>query len=281
MRKNSGVTLTLLIFLLSAQALSNQSQVITVGVEEVKVGPYLESVLGVQTVMVRGHNGVIRPLIQGYRLEWGDSFLTGAQGSMRLTFDQNTQVLITPESYITVELEKDGQGFIGTPFLKLHQGDIRVLVKPQNHEKTEVISPRRHRFIIGTSSLILGVQGTDFIVTADSKHSEVYVLSGVVDAGRGLKPIDLESENTQAITSGQMTRSTRGIVATPEPYLINPYLKAFHGKFPLLLDLWRLAIVDAQSGRLDTKFEKARLDQMHEVKNNKKRLLKINPLQVR
>src|SRR4051812_34564389 len=75
-------------------------------VEEVEVGPFLETVIGVKTVLIRGKQGDVRVVLEGRQLEFGDSFLTGPKGFIRIAFEQGAQVLIPPESHVTIRQEK-------------------------------------------------------------------------------------------------------------------------------------------------------------------------------
>ncbi len=250
----------------------------SVKVEDIDVGPFLETVIGVKSVLVRNKRGEVRVLLEGHQLQFGDAFLTGPTGFVRVAFEQGAQALIPPESHIVISQVKNGQGFIGTPMLEVQRGEVRILVEQRYLKKSAEIYPRKHRFIVRTPSALVGVRGTDFVVFASPNRSVIHTMTGVVDIANGLKPNNLELEDVVSVPGAYGARVIKGIPDKAEHYVMTQYIKEFNKKYPFMESMWKAAAHDSKTGRVALKFVKAREQKTKELNQLRKENTRLNEM---
>ncbi len=130
---------------------------------------YVVSVKG-KTEIMRDHNS-LQPGI-GTEVFGKDTVITGHDGKVRILFIDNSMVNIGPDS--DIDLSK----YILTPserdvLLSMVRGKIRFLVSN--------LSTVVNTYTITTTTAIIGVRGTDFVVDASQKDTtEVYLMKGKV-----------------------------------------------------------------------------------------------------
>lgn len=131
---------------------------------------YVVSVKGKAEIM-RDHNS-IQPDI-GAEVFWNDTVITGHDGKVRILFIDNSMVNIGTDSDIAISK------YTLTPternvLLSMVKGKIRFLVSK--------LSAVLNTYTITTTTAIIGVRGTDFVVDASQKDTtEVYIMKGKVE----------------------------------------------------------------------------------------------------
>lgn len=139
--------------------------------------PMQGSAFPVNVSYVRGQAWLIipgqleRPLVQGMKLDAGQSIRTGEASSVSLGFGDGVNTVLPSDSYCTLDQAQKH----GAPQLMLQRGEAESYVPKRGmpYNSFEVITPQG----------VLGVRGTHFRVRIDSpQSSQVEVLNGRVVA---------------------------------------------------------------------------------------------------
>jgi hypothetical protein len=220
----------------------------------------LTSLEDIQSVMVRNEDGSVRKVSPGEALRNGDSFQTGTSGTARISFHEGSEVLVGQDTIVTIGEQyataTPGTSPVMVPEVKVEKGEVRAMVNRESDIQTR---PKASwfRFFVRTPSAVLGVRGTDFVVSVDSpQNMEVHTLSGEVDAAAD--PRALRSFQAMAVPAGSFSNLYQGkegrAVNRPRSFDMNEFLSNFHSRHPKLEKLWKGAVDDRRTGRLLERF---------------------------
>lgn len=134
------------------------------------------SALPVEVVFVQGSvTGSRGPLAAGMVLQQGDSFDTGAGGSLTLRFADGALAVFAPQTRATLGLVRETPfGGVRATRIDLEQGGVETTVTP--------LRAPASRFDIRTPRVVTAVRGTRFRVAQDAQASRHEVLEGRVAA---------------------------------------------------------------------------------------------------
>lgn len=152
--------------------------------------------------------GMSRPLQSGMSISTGDAIETGVDGSARVVFADQSELIIKPESLVIFDRYSrfEDSGMVDTS-LRLERGEIRTYVRPR--------SEGRGRFIINTPSAAAAVRGTRFDVEVDAEE----VTRNIVHDGA--VALSAEGEE-QLVAAGQVSTATPGSPPTPPREILPP-----------------------------------------------------------
>jgi hypothetical protein len=233
-----------LLALLTAFGLANHSA----RADDADIGPLLETLDGAPSAEVHTADGQVRSVQQGEELEYGDELLTG-QASARVAYSDGSQVLLA--SGAAAKLQKSE--------LNLEEGEARTIVEPaaQNPNTNTGGQPPPHKFIIRTRTAVIGVRGTDFVVSSQGSQTSVHTVDGVVDIAGD--EASLRQGRGQSVAPGQYSEANgSGPPSPPQKYDVSKYLGSFHQRHPRLAALHEAAKSDASNGRLKQRFQQLR-----------------------
>jgi hypothetical protein len=212
------------------------------------VGPVLESLDGAESAQVTGPDGQIHEVTQGEELEYGDE-LAPTPAAARIVFEDGTQVLLPAQTGAVV---RPGE-------VEIREGEVRALVEPAGTTggNPALGQPAPHKFLIRTRTAVLGVRGTDFLVSSKGDETSVHTVDGVVDIARD--ETSLRSGQGQRVAPGEFSEASSTRAPTPAAkYDVTKYLNDYHQRHPRLARLHEAARQDAQSGHLKRRFQQLR-----------------------
>ncbi len=172
----------------------------------------LESIEGGKTVtLMRG--GKKKDVGKGVGIFPGESIQTGPKVSAVLRYPDESKVMIAFDTqYQVEELEE------GTQWNRLKYGSVRGII-----QKAVNADSHKPKFLIRTKSAVIGVRGTDFVMSQPIKGAaQVHTLEGVVDVGKD--PLTVMSGKGVPLTEGQFVTSIPGGISTPESFNTKNYL---------------------------------------------------------
>ncbi|MEK6704977.1 MAG: FecR family protein [Bdellovibrionota bacterium] len=147
---------------------------ISASASDVKALPTIISFGGTGPVIIRV-KGMRTEAKPGSILQYGSKIETGPDNSVTIQYPDGTLMAI--HSGTIVEIKEQTQKM---QWNEVHTGQIRALV---NTEKIIKQAQKRPKFLIKTKSAVLGVRGTDFVVSVDptGMNTKVHTLDGIVD----------------------------------------------------------------------------------------------------
>ncbi len=116
-----------------------------------------------EVVLYPQAGGMSQSLRAGMTVRTGDAVETGMDGSVRVLFADQSEMMIKPESLVIFDRYSrfEESGMVDTS-LRLERGEIRTYVRPKPEG--------RGRFIINTPSAAAAVRGTRFDVEVDAEE---------------------------------------------------------------------------------------------------------------
>jgi len=228
------------------------------GPEEVESGPLLVSLEDIGGVSVLSPDGKVRVARAGDALEFGDSFQTGEKGSARLAFEKGVQVLCPPGVILRLDQESIAgpSGGIDVPMVEVVQGEVRLLVESAPAASGDAAEPtvsRPLKLVVRTKATVMGVRGTDFLVSVTDDHTILRMVSGTVEAAPDSRALGLgHSVKAAPLESAEFVQGRP--LPTPEHYEAAAELREFHDRHPPLEGMWNAAVRDAKSQRLRPQF---------------------------
>lgn len=136
----------------------------------------LEAVTG-EVMLYPAAGGTPRPVSTGDVVQFGDALETGADGSARIHFADQSDVLLKPSSLLVVTryrrfLDQPGE----RTELRLERGNIRNRVTPLTSDEAS--------FEVYTPGAVAAVRGTEYYLGVDgAETTRNEVISGQVDVG--------------------------------------------------------------------------------------------------
>jgi hypothetical protein len=231
--------------------------------------PLLASLEDAGAIGVRGADGKARTVRVGDGLQLGDSFQTGEKASARVAFEQGVQLLLPPGTLVRLGEEDvvGPGGGMNVPRVEVEKGELRVMVetstKPAAEAETEA-AKRPLKFLVRTKAAVLGVRGTDFVVSVADDHTNVRMVSGTVELATEPRAIGMG----QTVKIGQF-EGAEAVAGRPLPQPehvdIGTFLREFHDRNPRLEELWNAAVRDAKTQALRPRFLKLRTLKVDQV----------------
>jgi hypothetical protein len=229
----------------------------------------LQNLDGAASLTVLSPDGTKREVKAGEPLQTGDILATGEHVALTVAFEQGTQVMVSTDSKVQVSEESEEPGEPKVPSVVVREGDVRALVEayqtasppseadagtpastPSNASGVAP-APKSHRFMIRTTTAVMGVRGTDFLVSAKDDRFSLNTVSGTVEFADDIK----------GFKSPAMVSVGAGHVLTADgakPFEVEAFLKDFNQKHPQVEKLYIKAKQDISSGTLAQKFALAR-----------------------
>jgi len=181
---------------------SSPGSALAVESELIPSAPYVESVDGSEGVQVERAGEKIR-LLPGDLLEPGDVVTTGDQQACRIIFPNLAHLSLSKAG----RLQYEGR-FRGPPELFLSKGMIWAQVEKLSSRKPSSESDESttpvpiadsqgvvpHRFLLRTSSAVMGVRGTEFVVEHDGENSHFSTMEGQVEVAKTSQDLRLGKE---------------------------------------------------------------------------------------
>lgn len=180
--------------------------------------PIIESIKGTPPTVLLIQDGIKKEMSTGQSIEIGGRIKTHEKNSAILQYPDGSRITILKNSDFTVEGEIDG-----IRWNKLKEGTVRgIIVKPK------MITSSKHRFMIRTKSAVLGVRGTDFVMSMElaSKSVEVHTLEGTVEVANNEASL-LTGKGT-AVTEGQFIKSGQRGLSPPQVFNKSEFMKSFN-----------------------------------------------------
>ncbi|HTL11766.1 MAG TPA: FecR family protein [Bdellovibrionota bacterium] len=196
--------LTLVVLLLTQQAMAAESAAPQLETSEGKV----EYLTGADAAKAAPAEGEETEAPAGFQLQ--GRVQVDEKGAAAVRFSDGSRVLLGAGARARVGLTSEG-----APALVVDQGDTRIQVPPAattDADKKEGEKPkgvvRPFRFMVRTRSAVMGVRGTDFVVTQalQGAQSSVHTLEGVVTTAAN--PAALQAGQGAAIAAGQTVSAT-------------------------------------------------------------------------
>jgi len=235
--------------------------------EGLTFGALLDAVEDASAVTARDKSGEVYTFRMGQLMVDGLTFLSGPIATIRIAFEEGIQVLIAPNSQVSISHEQDHHSGPYIPTLFLKTGEIRVLVEhktsaenksePQKEVEEEKLNlPKTsslYRFFVRTPTAVFAARGTDYVVFVESTGSEMHTLSGIVDAAKNFS--DLRKGTGASVAVGQMIRTHLATFENPIPFEAGLFLKEFHERYPKMEAQWKDASKRLRSGRIQDAFK--------------------------
>ena len=216
---------------------------------------------------MRGADGNVRSVHAGEGLQFGDSFQTGEKGSARVAFEQGVQVLLPPGVILRVGEESvvGPAGGLDVPLIEIEQGEVRLLVESDSAATDDAGGPPRPlKLLVRTKAAVIGVRGTDFIVTVGDDKTGVHMVKGSVDLATDARSLGMshsipvgQFEGTEAVAGRPLPQ--------PEHYDVGTFIREFHDRHSRLEALWNAAVRDAKTHGLRAGFLKLRTIKVDQV----------------
>jgi ferric-dicitrate binding protein FerR (iron transport regulator) len=155
-----------------------------------------------------------RPIQENITLLPGDHIRTGDESSLVLTFPDNSQTRLQPNTEVTVVRSSTRPNGTQTAIiLRQLQGTTHNFVQP--------LTSKASRFEIHTPAAIVRVKGTVFVVKVDADgFTEVSVAQGHVEVIAQGKTVALHAGQETSVIPGQQPASA---VDLPEPLIIETF----------------------------------------------------------
>lgn len=117
-----------------------------------------------------GWNGYVQPADPGRVLEVGEIIETDETASALLTYPDGSRALLGPGTRFEVKAKVDG---IETN--ELSKGSVRGIIRKLDKKAV------RHHYLFKNRAAVMGVRGTDFVMSFDGVNSDTRVLEGLVE----------------------------------------------------------------------------------------------------
>lgn len=214
--------------LLVPTAVSVSARAQTVLVDAVQGGKILETAA----------DGKMTELPDGVTRSAGGTYSTASNQSARLILEDGTELLISQDSSVTIDLAKPGE----PPSANLKQGTVKVQVPSQENNETDdeikvehVNREKPYRFFMQTRYVVLGVRGTEFLVDYDSKsqQTQVHTLDGIVDAGESSKALKAGSRTSLSENHFILARARE--MDAPRAFDRETFSKQFQSRHPHMM----------------------------------------------
>jgi hypothetical protein len=176
-------------------------------------------------------------LKEGQELQAGNKVTTDGESSVRIVYQDNSQLYVGRNSEIEVGASRGG-----APVTTLLQGKTRAIVS-KNTQVDETVDSKpapRVKFIIRTKSAVMGVRGTDFVTQtdADGGSSQIHTLEGEVAVARPGDEAGLFAGRGILLGPNQFLQSKLGaVIGKPQLFQRTQFLKNLGADQPMFKNL--------------------------------------------
>lgn len=181
---------------------------------------------GATVVVLRGtaKTGDGKALAEKQKVTPGTTVVTSARSFVRLLFPDNTQLNVGPDTTMKIETTKAGEASL----VDLVGGQIRakVVKDPMAGQNG---SPVKDKMVIKTKTAAMGVRGTDFNVSFNSKNFTTALITfegnvAMAKIGAGANPYSAlqGSSGVQSVGAGQFSGSNPDQALASIPVKISP-----------------------------------------------------------
>jgi hypothetical protein len=150
-----------------------------------------------------GWNGYVEKAVRGRVLEVGEIIETGSKTSALLTYPDGSRAMLGPGTRFEVKAKNTE----GVETNELTQGSVRGLIK-----KTEK-KGLRHHYLFRTRSAVMGVRGTDFVMSTDGASTDTRVIEGLVEVASDESTLGKGAGS--AVKGGEWLASSTSNFGTP------------------------------------------------------------------
>lgn len=147
--------------------------------------PVIESIEGDQIVVVKTTGGKSKPASKGLEVDYGDRVKTSDGASAKIRYPDGSKLLVGRGSEVEVQENKNG-----SQYNKVYSGYVRGLIRKAG--QPDKSAPPR--FIIRSRTVVMGVRGTDFVMSqhetlakgkkAAGSEVQIHTLDGVVEVAK-------------------------------------------------------------------------------------------------
>ena len=180
---------------------------------------YVESISGTNVNIIDQSNSTAAS--EGAEVKAGQHVKTGANSNVGLIFPDGSRLILSHDS----ELEIDSP-INGAHSSQLIDGTLQAVIEKAPAKKAN------HKFYIRTSTAVMGVRGTEFIVDHSVGNSElqVHTMEGQVDVAKDLK--SLRAGQGVPLKSGEAITSNRQGLAAKSSFNIKEYREQIKKQHP-------------------------------------------------
>lgn len=205
MRKTAAALLLMSILALVAYAADPEPAPETANLET-KIG----SIDGAKDVTVESAAGK-RQAEKGEVLAPGDQVVTDKKTTISILSPEGSVLVVGRESKVEVQSSKEAPQAIA-----VHEGTIRGIVGKLSKLKTQ--KNYKLRMLIRTKSAVMGVRGTDFVISTDATAAttDLHTLEGTVEVAK-TEPVLLEKGGTM-VEGGSAIQATPEKISAPEVF---------------------------------------------------------------
>jgi hypothetical protein len=159
-------------------------------------------------------------------LQPGDQVRTG-DGSARVAFPNGSLLTMAEKTQVT--LESPDPAAPTAHSVSMDDGEVHVQV-PHT-------SSTDHKFLIKTKTAIMGVRGTEFVVSQAGAESELHTLNGQVEVAGSRE--ELAQGKGRPVRSLEALRATRAGFSPVAKFRRADFLKALHQRHPRLAHVYK------------------------------------------
>jgi hypothetical protein len=213
------------------------------------------------SVMVMGLNGeqsltatncdAAKEYHEGQLIPFMCTITAGKKAPVFIALEQGVSVLLAPDS--AVHFTEEAGLAVGDKVssLELESGAARILVKKS--ENTEE-KPMSYKFMMRSRAAVLGIRGTEFIVSAKDSSLSLNTLDGVVDAGATVESIMKAPLMVEANYSANM-ENNKNFPAKTQKFEASQFLKQFNSKYPKMEAAWKTVVQETNDGTVKKRFQ--------------------------
>lgn len=182
--------------------------------------PVIESIQGAKTLTVI-YSGRKYQLSMGQEIQYNSRLQTGPASSAVIRYPDGSKAVVSVGSDFTIE-----DYIKGTQWNRLKKGRVRGLItKPPVS-----LTSSKPRFLIRTKAAVLGVRGTDFVMTVhpETNATQVHTLEGSVNVAKDQVGV-LGGEGT-SVTEGKFVETSSSGISSPQTFNKEQFLKEFNAE---------------------------------------------------
>ncbi len=171
-------------------------------------GPKIGSIDGTQSLEVKTPGGH-KMAKSGDALNSEDIVITGKKVTATVRYPDGSVLVLGQKT----ELEIKGSSQLAEQTMSFNTGSMRALIR-----KIARKPGKQLRFMIKTKAAVIGVRGTDFLISADSAatSSKVYTLEGGVEVAQ--TEAKMAAGETTPVKAGEFVQATPDKIEAPQKF---------------------------------------------------------------
>jgi len=178
--------------------------------------PFFESIEGSSPVWIISKKDKKQATV-GMEIDYEDRVKTGTFNSASIIYPDRSKIIIAANSEFKIE-----QPLNETQWNRLYTGSVRGMINKNASQKSD-----KPKFLVRSKAAVLGVRGTDFIMSmnAVSGEAQVHTLEGTVEVGNS--EISVMSGKGTLVNEGNFLEGTRTGLSTTQSFDKTQFLKTF------------------------------------------------------